>query len=281
MAVLIVDLGFALAFLGFVSLLRPLRFLCIRSRKRGLAVLAAGIALVLLGMLLPPPSEWRVIRSASLLDDWMPRYEFVERHELRVHASPERVYRAILDVSAREIRLFRLLVWLRNPRLPGRSGEPESILNPDADRPILETAVRGGFLPLEEKPGEEIVLGTVVVATGKRPADWGPAAFRALEGPGFAKATINFRVLPEGPEAEGWSRVTTETRVHATDPKTLRRFAAYWRVIYPGSWTIRYFWLRAIRDRAERVLPERIAEPEGPPTSAPTGRSPVRSPPGR
>jgi hypothetical protein len=256
MAVLIVDLGFALAFLGLVSLLRPLRFLGIRSRRRGLAVLAAGVVVVLVGMLLPPPSEWRVVRSASLLDDWMPRYEFVERHELRIHASPERAYQAIRDVSAREIRLFRLLIWLRNPRLPGRSREPESILNPDADRPILEAAMRGGFLPLEEKAGEEIVFGTVVIATGKRPADWGPAAFRQLEGPGFAKATINFRVLPEvpeGPEAEGWCRVTTETRVHATDPGSLRRFARYWRLIYPGSWTIRYFWLRAIRDRAERT----------------------------
>ncbi|MBV8202739.1 MAG: hypothetical protein JOZ15_19150, partial [Acidobacteria bacterium] len=45
--------------------------------------------------------------------------------------------------------------------------------------------------------------------------------------------------------------VTTETRVNATDAATRRRFAAYWRVIYPGSSLIRSMWLRAIRRRAE------------------------------
>jgi len=29
------------------------------------------------------------------------------------------------------------------------------------------------------------------------------------------------------------------------------RFAAYWRVIYPGSALIRVMWLRAIKQRAE------------------------------
>ncbi len=42
-----------------------------------------------------------------------------------------------------------------------------------------------------------------------------------------------------------------ETRVHATDDPTKRKFAAYWRTIYPGSALIRVMWLRAIRRRAE------------------------------
>ena len=42
-----------------------------------------------------------------------------------------------------------------------------------------------------------------------------------------------------------------ETRVHATDAPTKRKFAAYWRTIYPGSALIRVMWLRAIRRRAE------------------------------
>lgn len=258
MAILIVDLGIALAFLGAVSLLRPLRFLGIRSRGRAALMLAAGAGLLLLGLLLPPPREVRVVRSESLLDDWMPRYEFVERHEIRVRASKESVERAILEVQAREIRLFRTLVWLRNPRLPG-SAEPVSILNPEADRPILEAAVRGGFLELERKPGEEIVLGAVILAREKPAAPWTPAAFRALDAPGHVKAAIAFRLHPEGSEgvegsaAGGGCRLTTETRVRATDRESLRRFAAYWRLIYPGSSAIRVFWLRAIRDRAERA----------------------------
>ncbi|HXT21641.1 MAG TPA: hypothetical protein VN923_12895, partial [Thermoanaerobaculia bacterium] len=52
-------------------------------------------------------------------------------------------------------------------------------------------------------------------------------------------------------EGGGWTRVTTETRVFATDDHARRRFAAYWRTIYPGSALIRRMWLRAIRARAE------------------------------
>jgi hypothetical protein len=34
---------------------------------------------------------------------------------------------------------------------------------------------------------------------------------------------------------------------------TARRFALYWRAIYPSSALIRRMWLRAIRERAERA----------------------------
>jgi hypothetical protein len=43
----------------------------------------------------------------------------------------------------------------------------------------------------------------------------------------------------------------SETRVHTTDAAAERRFAAYWRLIYPGSAFIRRMWLEAIRQRAE------------------------------
>jgi hypothetical protein len=50
--------------------------------------------------------------------------------------------------------------------------------------------------------------------------------------------------------------LTTETRVFATDAPTRRKFAAYWRVIYPGSALIRMMWLRAIKQRAEKTPAE-------------------------
>ena len=60
---------------------------------------------------------------------------------------------------------------------------------------------------------------------------------------------MNFLVTPDGPNG---SLVSTETRVFANSPAARRRFAAYWRVIYPGSAIIRRMWLRAIRQRATR-----------------------------
>jgi hypothetical protein len=59
---------------------------------------------------------------------------------------------------------------------------------------------------------------------------------------------MNFRVDRDG---AGGCTLSTETRVFATDPASRRHFAAYWRVIYPGSALIRRMWLRAIRLRAE------------------------------
>ena len=59
---------------------------------------------------------------------------------------------------------------------------------------------------------------------------------------------MNFRLRSIGSTR---TRLTTETRVFTTDAMIRRRFAAYWRVIYPGSSIIRMMWLRAIKRRAE------------------------------
>ena len=50
-----------------------------------------------------------------------------------------------------------------------------------------------------------------------------PALFSTLGRPGFARVAMNFRVVPE---SDGWTRVTTETRVHAVDRPTQRQFAS-------------------------------------------------------
>ena len=146
--------------------------------------------------------------------------------------------------------MFRTLTWLRRFGRPG----PESILNPPAQVPVLDVAAKTSFLILAEEPNREIVLGTLVVA----PRGWRPTVkptpdnFKALivttNNPGFATATMNFRIEDAEPTA---CTLTTETRVYATDESTRRRFALYWRVIYPGSALIRRMWLRAIAHRAE------------------------------
>jgi hypothetical protein len=59
---------------------------------------------------------------------------------------------------------------------------------------------------------------------------------------------LHIRIEDAGPAA---CTLTTETRVYATDASTRRRFALYWRVIYPGSALIRRMWLRAIAHRAQ------------------------------
>jgi hypothetical protein len=246
--VLLIDAGIAAGLLGLVSLMWPLRFLGIRSRRRGAAWLAAGAALGLAGTALPAPLR-RVAVKLSRLDSIVPAYQFVEHHEIRVQASPARVHEVVWTVTAGEIGLFQALTWIRSPRLPWGCTEQESILNVPAKKSILEVATSSGFMLLADEPGREVVVGMLVIVPSRsRTVIETPQDFADLEEPGFAKAVMNFRMEDEG---GGWTRLTTETRIYATDDSARRRFAAYWRLIYPGSALIRRTWLRAIRDRAE------------------------------
>lgn len=182
----------------------------------------------------------------TILDDLLPKYQFNEFHSTRVHAPPDVVYAAAKQVTAREIRLFRILTWIRSPHL---GNAPESILTPPADEPVVDVALRSGFMLLGDIPPGEIVFGLV---QGRQPFNTPrptPQEFKSLIRPGFAKIAMNFRVSAE---PNGWSKLTTETRIFATDATARRQFGRYWRVIYPGSALIRVMWLGAIKARAER-----------------------------
>jgi hypothetical protein len=229
---------------GVASLIRPLRFLGIQRPRQGAIVAAIGAGVASLALIWPPSTERRE-RPVLLLDRVLPAFQFSERHERRVRATPNRIFEAIRSVTADDIAFFRTLTAIRNPgRLFGK--QPEGILNP-AHGSVLEAARLSGFVELAEEPGRELVIGTYIVRPpqGVRPS---PESFAALALPGYAKAALNFRVEP-GPD--GTCRLTTETRVFATDGWTALRFAPYWRLIYPGSSLLRRTWLAAIALRAE------------------------------
>jgi hypothetical protein len=243
-AVILADAGLVIALVGLAALIKPLAFVRISNRKRATFVLAAGLFTATTALLLPAP-EVKVQIPKTALDRVAPSYQFHEVHSIAVQATPDRVYKAIKQVSADEILFFRTLIWIRRF---GRSG-PESILNVPERQPLLDVATRTTFVTLADQP-DEIVVGTVVVApsdvTIKRPLTH--EEFNAIHGPGFALATMNFLIKNAG---QGACDVSTETRVYASDASARRRFAAYWRIIYPGSALIRRMWLRAIKRRAE------------------------------
>ncbi len=249
--------GLALLALGSVSLVRPPSFLGIANRFSALVVFGTGLAAAAVALFLPPPSARTSARGAARLDAFLPEFQFAEFHERLVRATAERIDRAIRTVPAGEIRLFRPLTWIRNPRRPWSSSH-ESILNPPSKVPILDVATRSGFVILSDEPGREIVLGTLVIRPPRAqlavPGDPAGTArrFTELSLPGYAKAVMNFRIEPR---PDGSCRLTTETRIFATDPASARRFATYWRFILPGSSLLRVTWLGAIAARAERTEP--------------------------
>lgn len=163
-----------------------------------------------------------------------------------------RAFRALSEVTPREIRLLGLLMGIRSlpARLLGR-GPRRS----DLDRPILGVALARGFVRLAEDEPRELVLGAAgrfwTLAPGQCVALDGPESFRAFAEPDHVKTTMDFQIHELRP---GVCRVTTETRIAATDASARRKFGLYWRVIYPGSALIRRMWLRAIKRRAEGMV---------------------------
>ena len=81
---------------------------------------------------------------------------------------------------------------------------------------------------------------------GRCPGVSSPETLLAFAEPGYAKALINFKIVPEGDGC----LLTTETRILATDEGARRTFGVYWRLIYPGSALIRRGWLDAVVRRA-------------------------------
>lgn len=239
--VVLLDAGLALVLVGAGAIARPLPRLGLPTRRRGALLSAAGGALALVAALLPARTL-RLDGPPMAIDAVVPRYEFGEAHEIRIHASRERAWSAVLAVTADEIRFFRTLTWLRAPHL---GGAPRGILNPAAG-PILDSALESGFIRLAEEPGRELVVGTIVCCGAvERPRT--PEEFRTLAAPDQARAVMNFHLSDDGNAL----RLVTQTRIHVTSAVAARRFAAYWRVIYPGSALIRRMWLDAIRRRAE------------------------------
>jgi hypothetical protein len=171
------------------------------------------------------------------LDDFLPTYEFSERHSLVIDAPASRIDDGFRAVSIADIPFARALWWLR--RLGRADGDPTKLFI-------------GGEFPgvvLDDVPEEGIVLGLTGQFWRFLGAERDPARpttadeYLAYHRPDMCKAVIDFRV--------GASSLSTETRVHVADPAARRKFQRYWFVVRPFSELIRILLLRAVRRRAE------------------------------
>jgi hypothetical protein len=160
----------------------------------------------------------------DLLEQALPTYDVVERHELRADAPAAALLDAALAVRVSEIRVAGLLFRLR-----GLRGTP--------DASVLDTLRLEGFEVAGELPGREVVLTAVgrpwTLKGGLRRVD----DFGSFAEPGWAKMAMTLRAVD--------GLLATETRVLLTDAASRRRFRVYWFVVRPFSGLIRRLWLRA------------------------------------
>lgn len=183
--------------------------------------------------------------GAVLIDRFVPKHHFQERQSIRVRATPEQVYRAIRGVTPSEIRMLPTVLKT------GALGPAMRIEQRAMKRPALELAPRASFVVLGERSRREIVLGSIGQYWNDRAVRLrSPGEFQRYRRPGYAKTAVNVVIQPE---RDGWTRVTTETRVACTDRSALRPFGTYWRLGTPARSLLRHEWLGAIKRRAERA----------------------------
>jgi hypothetical protein len=190
----------------------------------------------------------------SVLDDFLPVYRFRERHERIVAAPAEKVWTALLAITAQDLPLSRLLMGIRD--LPSRiAGRTKPSTSPTS-RPVIDLFISGGFCKLRADAPHVLVAGAAIqpwrLAWGEVGDVHDLAGFRAFDQPGFVVAAVSFELERVG---DG-TRLSTETRVQPTDARAGRAFLPYWLVIRAGSGLIRREMLRAVARRSATESPD-------------------------
>ncbi len=177
------------------------------------------------------------------LDDVLPAPHFSERHGRHIDAEPQAVWDALLALRLGDLPLSRALTSVRMLpiRLAGRT-------SPGGMRGSF---LEEGPLPLLASDPPRLAVAGAAIQPWKLTSgyDFPPldaAGLRDFSEPGWAKSGFDFVLTPEN----GGTRLTTETRVTATDARTRAIFGLYWAAIRAGSGLIRRDMLRAIALRA-------------------------------
>lgn len=189
-----------------------------------------------------PPSA---AEADPLLDRFIPCFDVVERHAIRV-AAPA----AVTLAAAKEQTLFRsrpvkALFRARELVLGG------SVAQHSPAETLVDEVLALGWRVLDDITDRAVVFGAVTRPWEADAKFRGvpPEDFRAFDEPGCVKIAWTLRADPlEG----GGSMFRTETRAVATDRRARARFRKYWAFASPGIALIRWLSLRPVKREAER-----------------------------
>jgi hypothetical protein len=235
--------GIVLALWGLANLVFPFGFLGIRKRAVGALILAGGVGLAVAALLWPAPMI-RVAQPRTLLDDIMPEYQFFERHSTRIHAQPQQVMQAVRQSTFGDMKSLVTLLKIRGAALQAHdTGEFAQ------DKRIFDAFSASGFVS-DGSEREIVMCGGANVRAKRSLVVHTLQEFADYREQGAVKMAYYFYVEDAG---GGWSTISTETRVVATDDFTRRGMGRYWRLIVPGSGLLRRQWLEGIKRRAESM----------------------------
>ena len=169
-----------------------------------------------------------------LIDEFLPKYDFIETHDIKISAEAETVFGVMDKVDLCESPIIRALFFLR--------GLPNAKLR-------LRDLKKSKFEILGVEKNKELLLGLAGKFWTLRGEmqDVSADNFREFDKKGFAKAVWNFSVDSDGTE----TRLTTETRIRCLDDASRKSFRFYWTFIQPFSGLIRREMLKIVKKKAE------------------------------
>ena len=200
-----------------------------------------GITWYRYGQARPPSRD----QQDSLLDRFMPAYEVVERHHVRIAAPAGVTLAAAREMDLLGSGVVRTIIKAR-----------ETILGATRDdrarpRGLVAEMQSLGWGVLAYVPGREVVVGAVT-----RPWEANvtfralpPDQFAAFSEPGYVKIAWTLRAEAISTTE---SRFLTETRAIATDQTARAKFRRYWSFLSPGIILIRWAMLGPLKVEAER-----------------------------
>jgi hypothetical protein len=205
----------------------------------------AGITWLRYGRVGPRKAE----DADPALDRFIPTYEAVDRHRIRVQAPAAMALRAACDLNLQSSPILRAIFRARERILGGKPN------NKPVPSELLAMVTAMGWRVLAEIPDREVVVGSVTqpwaaeVVFRPIPAD----EFRDFQEPGWVKIAWTLRADAVGADD---SIALTETRVATTDPIARAKFRRYWAFFSPGIALIRRIALRRVKQDAERRVRE-------------------------
>jgi hypothetical protein len=191
------------------------------------------------------PGRSKESDADAVLDIFMPNYEVVDRHSVRIAAPANVVLTAATEVDIEKCPLIRAIFKSRELIL---GGKPDNTIRP---RGLLAEMQSLGWRVLAEIPGREIVVGAVTKPWEPNPVFRGlaPDEFTKFKDPGYVKIIWTLRADAIGSTE---SIFRTETRAVGTDGEARKRFRRYWSLLSPGIVAIRSVMLPAVKAEAER-----------------------------